>query len=68
MIKGAEIRMTFPPAVKDLSTESQESSLVDKVLGWLEHEDTPIARRFAIGICTLSGFFFAAQLISFLVS
>ncbi len=68
MIKSAEINLTFPAVTKDMSREAQEGSVVEEVLDWLEHKDSPVVMRAALGFCAMSGFFFVAQLVRFLAS
>ncbi|GAB6157752.1 hypothetical protein JCM39194_09520 [Desulfotomaculum varum] len=68
MIKGAQLPMAYQPAAGDLMVKQPRASLTEEVLAWLEHEDTPAARRVAQAICAFSGVFLAAQVIRFFIS
>ncbi|MEW6698191.1 MAG: hypothetical protein ACOY35_03500 [Bacillota bacterium] len=68
MIKSAEFNLPFPAVTQDISVETNQLSVTEEVMDWLEQEDTATTKRIAIGFCSMSGFFFAAQLIRFLFS
>ncbi|CCO07008.1 hypothetical protein [Desulforamulus hydrothermalis] len=68
MIKGAQLPVAYQPAAADSKVTQPEVSLTEEVLAWLEHEDTPAARRTAQTICVFGGVFLAAQIIRFFIS
>lgn len=68
MIKSAELSLDYPVVSSTMDKSYNEVSFIDEVSDWLEHEDSQLAYRIGIGLCSVASLFFTAQAIRFIIS